>query len=97
MLKALRPSDRVIALDVKGAQLDSEALAKRLDQWMQRGDDVALLIGGPDGLAEACLERCESAWSISRLTLPHGLVRVVVAEQLYRAWSMLTNHPYHRA
>jgi 23S rRNA (pseudouridine1915-N3)-methyltransferase len=84
-------------LAVLGKALDTEALAKRLNQWLQEGRDQALLVGGPDGLAPACLSRAEFKWSLSPLTLPHGLVRVVVAEQLYRAWSILKNHPYHRA
>lgn len=97
MLAATHSSDRVIALDVAGKEFDSAGLSLRFEQWMRDGSNVALLIGGPDGLAAPCLERSESAWALSRLTLPHGLVRVMVAEQLYRAWSMLNNHPYHRA
>ena len=96
MLAALHVSDRVISLDVSGVQLDTEGVAQRLEQWMQDGSNVALLVGGPDGLAGRCLERSESRWALSKLTLPHGLVRVVVAEQLYRAWSILNKHPYHR-
>ena len=96
MLAALRDSDRVVALDVRGQELDSQGLSQRLDVWIREGANVALLVGGPDGLAAPCLERSESLWSLSKLTLPHGLVRIMVAEQLYRAWSMLQNHPYHR-
>ena len=77
--------------------MDTAGLARRLGDWLHDGRDIALLVGGPDGLAQACLERCELRWSLSPLTLPHGLVRIVVAEQLYRAWSVLGNHPYHRA
>ncbi len=97
MLSAVAPSDHVIALDVGGRMLDTPALAKAMDGWTHDGRDVALLIGGPDGLAPHCLERAESRWSLSPLTLPHGLVRVIVAEQIYRAWSLLRGHPYHRA
>jgi 23S rRNA (pseudouridine1915-N3)-methyltransferase len=64
---------------------------------MQRGAPVSFLVGGPDGLSPACASRANERWSLSSLTLPHGLVRVVVAEALYRAWSLLENHPYHRA
>jgi len=96
MLAAVQASDRVVALDVKGIEMDSAGLSQRLEQWMRDGPDVALLVGGPDGLAAPCLERSESVWALSRLTLPHGLVRVMVAEQLYRAWSLLNSHPYHR-
>ena len=97
MLAVLPEGAGVTALDVRGKSLDTEALAKRLNQWLQEGRDQALLVGGPDGLAPACLSQAEFKWSLSPLTLPHGLVRVVVAEQLYRAWSILKNHPYHRA
>lgn len=84
-----------IALDVEGRAWDTPALAGRLRQWLQDGIDVALLVGGPEGLSEEC--RAGERWSLSALTLPHPLVRVIVAEALYRAWSLLANHPYHRA
>lgn len=96
MLKALPDSTRAIALDPRGRELSTEQLARRLDEWMQDGRDVALLVGGPDGLSADCLARCEARWSLSKLTFPHMLVRVVLAEQLYRAWTILQNHPYHR-
>jgi 23S rRNA (pseudouridine1915-N3)-methyltransferase len=94
MLAALPEGAGVTALDVRGKSLDTEALAKLLNRWLQEGRDQALLVGGPDGLAPECIAKAELRWSLS---LPHGLVRVVVAEQLYRAWSILKNHPYHRA
>lgn len=97
MLAALPAGAGVTALDVRGRSLDTEALAALLNRWLQEGRDQALLIGGPDGLAPECLASAESRLSLSALTLPHGLVRVVVAEQIYRAWSILKNHPYHRA
>ena len=97
MLKALPDGCRVVALDVGGDAWSTEELAGRLDTWMGEGRDLAFLVGGPEGLAEACLERADLRWSLSALTLPHPLVRVVVAEQFYRAWSLLRNHPYHRA
>ncbi|HLF98795.1 MAG TPA: 23S rRNA (pseudouridine(1915)-N(3))-methyltransferase RlmH [Methylococcaceae bacterium] len=97
MLAALPKGARVVALDVKGVEHATEELAGRLETWLADGRDVALLVGGPDGLAPECLARAEERWSLSRLTLPHPLVRVVLAEQLYRAWSILRNHPYHRA
>lgn len=97
MLKALRPDDHVIALDEHGDQWSSTALARELQRWLQDGRDVCLLVGGPDGLDEACLARAQRRWSLSRLTLPHALVRLVVAEQIYRAWSITRGHPYHRA
>ena len=77
--------------------LDLDAEAERIAGWMRDGRDLALLVGGPDGLAPECLARAEGRWSLSPLTLPHPLVRVVVAEQLYRASSVLKGHPYHRA
>ncbi|MBA3563434.1 MAG: 23S rRNA (pseudouridine(1915)-N(3))-methyltransferase RlmH [Gammaproteobacteria bacterium] len=88
---------RIVALDVGGVLLDTARLAVELDRWRNGGRDVALLIGGPDGLAPECLDRAGLRWSLSPLTLPHGLVRIVVAEQLYRASSILQGHPYHRA
>ncbi len=95
---AMIPKDaHVIALDVNGAQLSTEQLAVHLKSWLQDGRAISLLIGGPDGLAEDCLKRAGQVWSLSKLTLPHALVRIIVAEQIYRAWSVLKNHPYHRA
>lgn len=96
LLAAIPKGALVIALDVRGKSWSTEELAERLGSWLQSGREIALLIGGPDGLAASCLERAELRWSLSALTLPHMLVRVVVAEQLYRASSMLRNHPYHR-
>jgi len=97
LLAAIPAGARVIALDVRGRGFNTEELAKQLNHWLQDGRDLALLIGGPDGLAAECVERAELTWSLSPLTLPHGLVRVVAAEQLYRAWTILKAHPYHRA
>ncbi|MDE1888592.1 MAG: 23S rRNA (pseudouridine(1915)-N(3))-methyltransferase RlmH [Gammaproteobacteria bacterium] len=97
MLAAVPDGVRVVALDVNGRSFSSEALARQLGRWLQGGRDLALMIGGPDGLAPDCLARAELKWSLSPLTLPHGLVRVLVAEQLYRAWTILKGHPYHRA
>ena len=96
MLDALPPRCHVVALDEHGRLHDTRGLSQRLDHWMQSGRDVALLVGGPEGLSKECLERADEHWSLSPLTLPHPLVRVVVAEQLFRAWSILHHHPYHR-
>ena len=85
-----------VCLDVRGAAVDTAGLSRRLAGWLQDGQDVALLVGGPDGLAPECLGAARWRWSLSPLTLPHGLVRVLVAEQLYRAWTVLSGHPYHR-
>jgi 23S rRNA (pseudouridine1915-N3)-methyltransferase len=97
ILRAIAPDDRVIALEVGGRRLSTEGLAARLRDWQMNGDNVSLLVGGPDGLSGACRERADQQWSLSDLTLPHPLVRVVLAEQLYRAWTITANHPYHRA
>ncbi|WP_126453266.1 23S rRNA (pseudouridine(1915)-N(3))-methyltransferase RlmH [Sulfuriflexus mobilis] len=97
MLDALPRDCRVIALDEQGHAWGTQDLAAQLSDWSQGGRDVALLIGGADGLAPEVKQRADMSWSLSNLTLPHALVRVVLAEQLYRAWSLLNNHPYHRA
>lgn len=96
MLSRLSGPERVIALDERGQGWTTRALSGKLESWRAAGGDVAFLVGGPDGLDKACLERAESRWSLSPLTLPHPLVRILVAEQLYRAWSITRNHPYHR-
>ncbi|MFC3680383.1 23S rRNA (pseudouridine(1915)-N(3))-methyltransferase RlmH [Bacterioplanoides pacificum] len=94
--KAIRPQDHVVALDVKGKPWSTEQLAGNLADWRMQGGDVALLIGGPDGMTADVLALAKQRWSLSNLTLPHPLVRVLMAEQLYRAWSILQGHPYHK-
>ena len=96
LLAQVPPHSQVIALDVGGKAWSTEQLAGQLDQWLHSGQDIALLVGGPEGLSEECKTRAHQHWSLSALTLPHPLVRVVVAEAIYRAWSLLKNHPYHR-
>ncbi|KGE02558.1 23S rRNA (pseudouridine(1915)-N(3))-methyltransferase RlmH [Pseudohaliea rubra] len=96
MLKGVGHGDRVIALDPAGEPWQTVDLARHLADWQMDGRPVAFLVGGPDGLSPACRERAERSWSLGRLTLPHPLVRIVLVEQLYRAWTILTNHPYHR-
>lgn len=93
---ALPARSRVVALDERGADLSTSQLAGRLRQWMETGDDVAFVIGGPDGLAPDIKAMAAEALRLSSLTLPHALVRVVLAEALYRAASLLKGHPYHR-
>ena len=88
--------DWVVALDERGTAATSQALAERMGKWRMRGGDVCFLIGGSDGLAPALLQRADERLSLSNLTLPHHLVRVVLAEALYRAWSIGAGHPYHR-
>ncbi|NIM41147.1 MAG: 23S rRNA (pseudouridine(1915)-N(3))-methyltransferase RlmH [Hydrogenophaga sp.] len=87
---------RVVALDERGTTLTTQALAQQLRQWQLGGDDVALVIGGPDGLDPAFREAAHQRIRLSDLTLPHAMVRVLLIEQLYRAWSINANHPYHR-
>jgi 23S rRNA (pseudouridine1915-N3)-methyltransferase len=97
MLEHVKPSDQVVALEVKGASWSTEKLADQLKNWQMRAGDVALLVGGPDGLSEECRRRADQQWSLSPLTLPHPLVRVLLAEQVYRAWTINQHHPYHRS
>ena len=96
ILKAIPARDKVIALDVRGKSWSTEQLAEQLRSWQMSGNNYSLLIGGPDGLSTECLERASQRWSLSDLTLPHPLVRILLAEQLYRAWTITANHPYHR-
>ena len=96
ILKAIPTGDQVIALDVKGVSWSTEKLAQKLGDWQMSGNNYSLLIGGPDGLSPEALQRATVRWSLSNLTLPHPLVRVLLAEQLYRAWTITVNHPYHR-
>lgn len=96
-LRAIPAGDFVVTLDVKGRPLSTEALATKVGELRDVGRHLSLLVGGPDGLAPACLARGDASWSLSALTFPHPLVRIIVAEQLYRVWSLLNNHPYHRA
>ncbi|WP_198264167.1 23S rRNA (pseudouridine(1915)-N(3))-methyltransferase RlmH [sulfur-oxidizing endosymbiont of Gigantopelta aegis] len=96
LLDAIPKGCLVIALEVLGKVWSTEKLSQQMDTWLHSGQDVALLIGGPEGLSEACVARADIKWSLSSLTLPHPLVRVLLSEQLYRAYSILKNHPYHR-
>ncbi|MBU3740256.1 MAG: 23S rRNA (pseudouridine(1915)-N(3))-methyltransferase RlmH [Rhodoferax sp.] len=93
---ALPRGARVVALDERGVRTDTVGLAARLQGWQRDAQDVALVIGGPDGLEPAFRQAAHERLSLSDLTLPHALVRVLLVEQLYRAWSINANHPYHR-
>jgi 23S rRNA (pseudouridine1915-N3)-methyltransferase len=97
VLAAVPRNTLVVALDGRGRMWSSEQLAQRLEHWRGQGRDLAFLIGGPEGHAPEVLARADESWSLGALTLPHMLVRLVLAEQLYRAAAMLANHPYHRA
>lgn len=96
MLAQVVKGSRIVTLEVEGRPWTTPKLAQRMQQWQLDGRDVSLLIGGPEGLSPACLEASEEKWSLSPLTLPHPMVRVIVAEALFRAWSLNNNHPYHR-
>lgn len=96
MLAAIPKGAKVVALDVLGKPCSTEELAKELKTWQGSGQDIAILIGGPEGLAEDCLKKAQQKISLSKLTLPHPLVRVVLVEQLYRATTILKGHPYHK-
>lgn len=95
LLKAAAGS-HLVALDRRGRAWSTRQLAAEMRGWMQGGRDVSLLVGGPEGLSDACLDAAAQRWSLSALTMPHPLVRVVVAEQVYRAWTVNEGHPYHR-
>lgn len=97
LLSRLAPRDYVVALDVLGKSLSTQAMAARVGTIRDDGRHLSLLVGGPDGLSAECLARADERWSLSALTLPHPLVRIVIAEQIYRVWSVLAGHPYHRA
>lgn len=96
LLARLKPDEQLIVLDEKGREFSSRELGEWLEGWQSGGQDIAFAIGGPDGVSEAVLDRAQLTWSLSRLTLPHGLARVLFVEQIYRAWSLTTGHPYHR-
>jgi 23S rRNA (pseudouridine1915-N3)-methyltransferase len=95
-LAAIPKGNRIVTLEVTGKPWDTPQLAQNMQKWQMDGRDVSLLIGGPEGLADDCIQISEQKWSLSALTLPHPLVRIVIAESLYRAWSVNNNHPYHR-
>ncbi|MEC5385553.1 23S rRNA (pseudouridine(1915)-N(3))-methyltransferase RlmH [Uliginosibacterium sp. H3] len=94
--QAIPPRTRLVVLDERGEDMTSRKLSERLQKWQDGGDDVAFVIGGPDGLAPALKQGAHESMRLSSLTLPHAMVRVMLAEALYRAWSLLNNHPYHR-
>ncbi len=97
ILARLGNDEQVVLLDEMGKQLTSERMATQRSDWQTDGRNLCFVIGGPDGVSEACRARADFVWSLSKLTLPHGLARVLLSEQLYRAWSLQSGHPYHRA
>ncbi|MGI9281583.1 MAG: 23S rRNA (pseudouridine(1915)-N(3))-methyltransferase RlmH [Endozoicomonas sp.] len=96
MLAAAGQGDLVVTMEIKGKPWSTEKLADNMGEWMHSGRNVSLMVGGPEGLHPSVMAQADLRWSLSPLTLPHPLVRVVVAEQVYRAWSILKNHPYHK-
>ena len=96
MLKVIRANDKVVALDLRGKSWKTEELARNIQGWKQSGDDYSLLIGGPDGISQNCIERADILWSLSPLTFPHPFVRILLVEQIYRASAINSRHPYHR-
>lgn len=96
MLSHCGRNDHIITLDIPGKMWTTSELATQLERWKQTGKNIALLVGGPEGLAPHCKSMADQCWSLSPLTLPHPLVRILVAESLYRAYSLTCNHPYHR-
>ena len=96
ILDVLKPGERVVALDVLGQEISTEKLATKIKTWQMDGRHVTIIIGGPDGLSPEVISKADDKLSLSQLTLPHPLVRVLLSEQLYRAWSINHGHPYHR-
>lgn len=96
ILEAIKPDSMLIVLDEGGQPVSSKGLANKLGAWIDNQQSVSVVIGGADGLTDRLKNDAHEAWSLSGLTLPHGLARVVFIEQVYRAWSILNNHPYHR-
>jgi 23S rRNA (pseudouridine1915-N3)-methyltransferase len=96
LLDAIPQGDHVVALDLSGEHWSTPTLSRKIALWQMERHNVSFLIGGPDGFSKICLQRARDIWALSRLTLPHPLVRILFFEQLYRSWSILQNHPYHR-
>lgn len=96
ILAKLGTDEQIVLLDERGKQLSSKALATRLSEWQTDGRNLCFIIGGPDGVSDVIRQRADMMLSLSQLTLPHGMARALLAEQLYRAWSLQTGHPYHR-
>lgn len=96
ILEAIPKGARMVVLDEHGKQVTTKGLAEKLEEWLGGGQDVALIVGGPDGLQKELIDQAQWKWGLSNLTLPHPMVRILVVEQIYRAWSVINNHPYHR-
>lgn len=96
MIQAIPAKTHIVTLDIPGKPWTTPELSVAMKKWMESGQNIALMVGGPEGLADSVKKLANESWSLSRLTFPHPIVRILVAEQLYRAWSILNNHPYHR-
>ena len=96
MINAIPARTHVVTLDIPGKPWTTPELSNAMKRWLENGQNIALMIGGPEGLSNSVRDLSNESWSLSQLTFPHPLVRIIVAEQLYRAWSILNNHPYHR-
>jgi len=96
ILAAMPKGAQLIVLDEHGQQVTTKGLALKLEDWLASGQDVALVVGGPDGLEQSLIQQAQWKWGLSKLTMPHPMVRILVAEQIYRAYSVINNHPYHR-
>lgn len=97
LIAALPKNSLLVVLDVLGKPVTTRKMSSMLESWLQQGQDVSIIIGGPDGVSDELLSQAPLKLSLSELTFPHPLVRVILIEQIYRAWSILNNHPYHRA
>jgi len=97
VLDMLKAAEHVVVLDERGSEMSSIGLAEKLSFWQTSGQDLSFVIGGPDGVSQDITARADFSWALSRLTLPHGLARVLFVEQLYRAWTVSAAHPYHRS
>jgi len=96
ILAAIPKGSQLIVLDEHGQQVTTKGLAEKLEDWLASGQDIALVVGGPDGLEQSLIQQAKWKWGLSKLTMPHPMVRILVAEQIYRAYSVINNHPYHR-
>ena len=96
LLAEIKPNTKIITLDVTGKMLDTPQLAHKIQTIKDEAMHIAFLIGGPDGMSNICLEKADFVWSLSKLTLPHPMVRLILFEQLYRSWSIINHHPYHK-
>lgn len=96
IMDAIPKGARLIVLDEHGQQVTTKGLADKMEDWLGGGSDIALIVGGPDGLEKSLIDAAQWKWGLSKLTLPHPMVRILVAEQIYRAWSVINHHPYHR-